>query len=219
MSAAGYALWAVFRRAAEQGESSASTTGIDDALGRIADDGVTLRGIYDVSGLRADADLMFWLTGSDPVALQAAVRRLRRTEPARSLLPTWSPLGVHRDAEFNRSHVPGFLRGEPARRWLAVYPFVRSLDWYVLPDEDRSRMLAEHGRKGAAYRSVIANTVAAFALGDYEWILPMESDELTDLVDMMRDLRATEARLHVREEIPFFTGRRIEVAEIPEVLS
>ena len=219
MSAAGYALWAVFRRAAEQGESSASTTGIDDALGRIADDGVTLRGIYDVSGLRADADLMFWLTGSDPVALQAAVRRLRRTEPVRSLLPTWSALGVHREAEFNRSHVPGFLRGEPARRWLAVYPFVRSLDWYVLPDEDRSRMLAEHGRKGAAYRSVIANTVAAFALGDYEWILPMESDELTDLVDMMRDLRATEARLHVREEIPFFTGRRIEVAEIPEVLS
>ena len=72
-------------------------------------------------------------------------------------------------------------------------------------------MLADHGRKGAAYRSVVANTVAAFALGDYEWILPMESDSLTDLVDMMRDLRATEARLHVREEVPFFTGRRIEL--------
>ena len=80
-------------------------------------------------------------------------------------------------------------------------------------------MLAEHGRRGAAFRSVITNTVAAFALGDYEWILPMESDELTDLVDMMRDLRGVEARLHVKEETPFFTGRRIEVAEIAEVLS
>jgi chlorite dismutase len=126
---------------------------------------------------------------------------------------------VHREAEFNRSHVPGFLRGEPARRWLAVYPFVRSLDWYVLPEEDRSRMLAEHGRRGAAYKSVVANTVSAFALGDYEWILPLESDELTDLVDMMRDLRGVEARLHVKEEIPFFTGRRIELGEIGEVLS
>jgi chlorite dismutase len=219
MTNAGYALWAVFRRAAER-TIPAPPTEIDEVFGRISADGdVTLRGVYDVSGLRADADLMFWLTGDDPAKLQAAVRRLRRTEPVASLLPVWNALGVHREAEFNRSHVPGFLRGEPARRWLAVYPFVRSLDWYVLPDEDRSRMLAEHGRKGAAYPSVIANTVAAFALGDYEWILPMESDELTDLVDMMRDLRGVEARLHVKDELPFFTGRRIEIAEIPEVLS
>jgi chlorite dismutase len=219
MTSAGYALWAVFRRAPER-VIPAPSTEIEDVFERIsADGGVTIRGIYDVSGLRADADLMLWLTGDDPARLQAAVRRLRRTEPIASLLPRWNALGVHREAEFNRSHVPGFLRGEPARKWLAVYPFVRSLDWYVLPEEDRSRMLAEHGRKGAAYRSVVANTVAAFALGDYEWILPMESDELTDLVDMMRDLRGVEARLHVKEETPFFTGRRIEIAEIPEVLS
>jgi chlorite dismutase len=221
MNEAGYALWAVFRRAAERREIPAPTTETDleTVLGRITADGVTLRGVYDVSGLRADADLMFWLTGGDAAALQRALRLIRRAEPIRSLVPTWSGLGVHRDAEFNRSHMPGFLRGEPARRWLAVYPFVRSLDWYVLPEADRSRMLAEHGRKGAAFKSVIANTVAAFALGDYEWILPMESDELTDLVDMMRDLRGVEARLHVKEETPFFTGRRIEIAEIAEVLS
>jgi chlorite dismutase len=125
---------------------------------------------------------------------------------------------VHRDAEFNKRHVPGFLRGVEPKGWLCVYPFVRSYEWYLLPDEDRSRMLADHGRKGAAFRSVVANTVASFALGDYEWILPMEADELTDLVDMMRDLRSTEARRHVREEVPFFTGRRIEPAEVVEVL-
>ena len=79
-------------------------------------------------------------------------------------------------------------------------------------------MLAEHGRRGAAFRSVLANTVASFALGDYEWILPLEADELTDLVDLMRDLRYTEARRHVREEVPFFTGRRIQPAEVVEVL-
>jgi chlorite dismutase len=79
-------------------------------------------------------------------------------------------------------------------------------------------MLAEHGRMGAAFRGVVANTVSAFALGDYEWLLPMESDELTDLVDMMRDLRATDARRHVRDELPFYTGRRISTAELVEVL-
>ncbi len=65
---------------------------------------------------------------------------------------------------------------------------------------------------------VLANTVSAFALGDYEWLLPLEADELTDLVDVMRELRATDARLHVRDEIPFFTGRRVATAELVEVL-
>ena len=220
MTDSGYTLWAVLRR-----DHAADAPGTDavaefDAAGEeITGAGVTLRGVYDVSGLRADADLMLWLHGDDPAGLQSALRRLRRTALLAGLLPRWNAMGVHRDAEFNRSHVPGFLRGEAARGWLVVYPFNRSYDWYVLPDEERSRMLADHGRKGAAYRSVVANTVAAFALGDYEWILPMESDSLTDLVDMMRDLRATDARLHVREEVPFFTGRRITTAEVPEVLA
>ena len=80
-------------------------------------------------------------------------------------------------------------------------------------------MLADHGRKGAAHRSVLSNTVASFALGDYEWILALEAPELVELVDLMRDLRQTEARRHVREEVPFYTGRRIELAEIAEVLA
>jgi chlorite dismutase len=79
-------------------------------------------------------------------------------------------------------------------------------------------MLIEHGKKGSQYTGVIANTVASFALGDYEWLLPMEADDLTDLVDMMRDLRYTEARRHVREEVPFYTGRRVTLDEIPEIL-
>lgn len=220
MTNGGWALWAVFRRGtAGQVPGDVDAAHLGSVLDALAEEGVTTRGIYDVSGLRADADVMFWLHGDDAAALQSALRRIRRTALIAPLLPTWNALGVHRDAEFNRSHVPGFLRGEHARDWLAVYPFVRGYDWYVLPEDDRKRMLAEHGRKGAAFTSVVANTVAAFALGDYEWILPVESDSLTDLVDMMRALRATEARLHVNEETPFFTGRRIELAELPEVLS
>ena len=80
-------------------------------------------------------------------------------------------------------------------------------------------MLADHGRKGAVHRGVLTNTVAAFALGDYEWILPLEADDPIELVDLMRDLRYTEARRHVREEIPFYTGRRVSTAELGEMLA
>jgi len=213
-----FTLWAVLRRDPERPVTESDVTELADIRELIEAGGVTVRGFYDVSGLRSDADLMIWMHGDSAEDLQRDLRRLRRTELLKNLLPTWNAMAVHRDAEFNRAHVPGFLRGIEPKQWLVVYPFVRSYDWYLLPEEDRSRMLRDHGRKGAAFTDVVANTVAAFALGDYEWVLPMEADQLTDLVDMMRDLRYTEARLHVREEVPFFTGRRIEIDDIPEVL-
>lgn len=217
----GFTIWAVFKRGAHLHEGRAP---LADELAALAAEGVITRGIYDVSGMRADADVMVWLHGTPgadtpPEALQAAVRRIRRSRELAGTEQVWGAMGVHRDAEFNKRHVPGFLTGVEARAWATVYPFNRSYDWYLLEPDERSRMLAEHGRAGAAYRGIVANTVSAFALGDYEWILPLEADVLTDLVDMMRDLRAVDARRHVREEIPFFTGRRIGADEIEEVLA
>ena len=80
-------------------------------------------------------------------------------------------------------------------------------------------MLIEHGMKGRSYPGILSNTVSTFALNDFEWVLALESDELTDLVDLMRDMRYTNARRHVREEIPFYTGRRVDAAGAAEVLA
>jgi chlorite dismutase len=215
----GFALFSVLDGGHCAGELDAVTAAFDAVVAEWEGREVVLRGLYDVSGLRADGTVMLWLHGPRLEDLQTALRALRATDLLDGAQLTWSAAGVHRAAEFNRAHVPGFLRGERARNWLTVYPFVRSYDWYLLPEDDRSRMLREHGIKGAAFKGVVANTVAAFALGDYEWLLPMEADEVTDLVDMMRDLRYTEARLHVREEVPFYTGRRVTSAEAAELLA
>ena len=213
----GYTLWAVLRRdgAVPAGDNAES---LSAAVAVVEGAGVTVRGFYDVSSLRADADLMIWLHGGAPETLQWALRELRRTEMLRTLVPTWNAMGVHVDAEFSASHRPAFMGTKEPEAWLTVYPFVRSYEWYILPDEERRSMLADHGRKGGAYPQVLANTVASFALGDYEWILALEAPQLIDLVDLMRALRQTEARRHVREELPFYTGRRIAVTEIAEVL-
>ena len=184
------------------------------ALSAVADDGLVVRGWYDVAGLRADADLMVWWHAETVEEVQGAYQRLRASDLGRHLLPVWSVVGLHRPAEFNRSHVPAFLAGEPAGDYMTVYPFVRSYDWYVLPEDDRRRMLVEHGQAARGYADVRANTVSAFALGDYEWILAFEAAELHRIVDLMRDLRATDARRHVREEIPFYTGVRKPIAEL-----
>jgi len=222
----GYTLFAVLAgpRPRVAAPDAAAIDELSAAIDAVTAAGVTVRGLYDVTGMRAEADLMIWLhTGAgavdDPAALQHALRALRRTAALRDFAASWTAMGVHREAEFNKRHIPGYLRGETARGWLCLYPFVRSYEWYLLPDEERAAMLAEHGRKGARFTDVVANTVSTFGLSDYEWLLPLESDDPIHLVDMMRDLRATDARRHVREEVPFYTGRRLELGELAEVLS
>jgi chlorite dismutase len=184
----------------------------------LARDDVVLRGSYDVSGLRAGTDLMLWLHGPTAASLQAALRGFRRTAIGGATSQVWSAMGTHRAAEFSADHIPSFLQGTQPLAWLCVYPFVRSYDGYLLPSAERQEMLAEHGTAGRAFTGVQANTVSAFALGDWEWLLALESDDLHELVDLMRDLRATRARRHVRAEIPFHTGRRIALEEVAEVL-
>jgi chlorite dismutase len=212
-----FTLWTVFKRSGAPIQDSALTD-FEAAVTKLAESGVTLRGAYDVSAMREDADVMIWLHGSKPEELQAAVRTIRRTALFEDTDIVWSAMGVHREAEFAKNHAPAFSRGVEPSTWLCVYPFVRSYEWYLLPAEERGRMLRDHGLLGRDFPQVLSNTVSSFALGDWEWILALEAPELVDLVDLMRHLRATDARNHVREEIPFYTGRRISVAEIAEVL-
>jgi chlorite dismutase len=187
---------------------------VAQAEAAIAVPGVALRGAYTISGYRADADMLLWLVGHSADGVQDALIAFRQSALGRSLLPVWSAIGVHREAEFAKSHTPAFLRGEQPRRYVSVYPYVRSLEWYLLPQDERAAMLREHGEMGRSRPEVLANTVSAFALGDYEWLLAFECDELEPIVDLMRLLRAAEARRHTREEIPFHTGRRRPLGEL-----
>lgn len=214
-----YTMWSVFRASAPLPSLRDNVTGeVESLFEELAGKDVVVRGVYDLSGLRADADVMIWWHSASSDALQDAYLRLRRTTLGRALTPVWSQMALHRPAEFNKSHIPAFLAGEEARPYICVYPFVRSYEWYLLPDAERREMLAEHGKMARGYPDVRANTVASFALGDYEWMLAFEADELHRIVDLMRDLRASGARRHVREEVPFYTGRRRSVAEIVNCL-
>jgi len=210
-----YTMWSVFRVRDRLPEDRATlATEVDALLDQLAAKDVVTRGTYDVSGLRADADFMVWWHAESSDDLQDAYARFRRTALGALCEPVWSSMALHRPAEFNKSHVPAFLADEEPRGYLCVYPFVRSYDWYLLPDEERRAMLAEHGQQARGFPDVRANTVASFALGDYEWMLAFEADELHRIVDLMRELRASRARLHVREEVPFYTGRRRPVSEL-----
>ncbi|WP_332872882.1 hydrogen peroxide-dependent heme synthase [Desertihabitans aurantiacus] len=207
-----YVMYSVFRR--EAGATGDAQAALEAVAAATEGGDLTIRGWYDLAGLRADADLMVWWHAPSSDTLQDAYLAFRGSELGRALTPVWSQMGLHRPAEFNRGHVPAFLSGHPAGEYLSVYPFVRSYEWYLLPEEERRAMLREHGELARPYPDVLANTVSSFALGDYEWLLAFEAGELHRIVDLMRALRAAGARRHTREEVPFYTGRRRELAEV-----
>jgi chlorite dismutase len=156
-----YTMWSVFslREAFGDADRADEIAELEELVGKLAAEDVVVRGLYDVSGIKADADLMVWWHAESSDQLQDAYNRLRRTRFGRRLDAVWSQM---------------------ARE----FPDVR------------------------------ANTVPAFALGDYEWILAFEADQLDRIVELMRHLRGSATRRHVRLEVPFYTGRRRSPAEL-----
>ena len=189
-----YTMWSVFRLRDPLGETDRSPIAAElaDLFGELTGKDVVVRGTYDIGRAarrRRPHALVACAVGATtsrrPITGSAA------PHSAAAWTPVWSQMALHRPAEFNKSHVPAFLADEEPRAYVCVYPFVRSYEWYLLPDEERRTMLAEHGMMARDYPDVRANTVASFALGDYEWMLAFEADELHRIVDLMRHLRAS----------------------------
>lgn len=187
---------------------------VEKVLQDLTDSGVTVRGSYLTTGFRADTDFMLWWIAPNPEAIQAGIKALSRTELGRRIKASWSFMGLHRPAEFNRDHAPAFVQGLPPSRTVCVYPFTRTPEWYLLPPSERRDLLTSHGQLGNDFGDILANTTMGFGLGDDEWVLAFEADDLSRIVDMIRKLREAEARRYTLREIPFISGIRMNIKEI-----
>ena len=176
-------------------------------------DRVETRGIYSTVGFRADADLMFWWVSPSADDVQDLLVALRHTGLGKALVRRDVFLGLVRPAEFAADHLPAFVQEKPPKKYMCVYPFVRTPEWYLLEADERGALLKEHGTAGREFPDVLANTTSAFGLGDYEWILCFEADGLDRIVELLRRLRGTEARRYTKLEVPFFTGIRKDLSE------
>jgi chlorite dismutase len=212
MSETVYALYPVFKatRAFRDLDLDAAAKEVEDLVASW-EGWITVRGVYSTVGFRADSDLMLWLVGATPDDVQDALVAFGRTRAGRELDLVWTFMGVVKPAEFSADHAPAFVKNDPPKRYLNVYPFVRTPEWYLLPREERAELLREHGVAGREYPDVLANTTSAFGLNDWEWILAFEADELDRIVDCIRRLRETQARRFTKVEIPFVTGIRKDV--------
>ncbi|HJR44268.1 MAG TPA: hydrogen peroxide-dependent heme synthase [Actinomycetota bacterium] len=211
---AGYAMFKASGR--DPGADTARLASEVEELFAKARDSVEVRGVYSTTGFTARADVMFWFTSNSSDRIQDLLVELRRTDLGRSLIAVDTWMGVALPAEFAKDHQPAFVKGEPPKKYMTVYPFVRTPEWYLLDPKERGALLREHGEAGREFADVLANTTSAFGLGDFEWLLCFEADGPERIVELIRRLRATEARRFTKVEIPFYTGIRKELSAAVE---
>src|SRR5699024_12880801 len=112
---------------------------LHDLVPLLADQGLLVRGPYGVSGMLAHADIMVCMWSKSPVALQEAIRQIRRSGLFSTTTLAFSAMGADRMAEFHPEHVPAFTEGRKPRKWLCFYPFVSSYDWYTMEASEIGR--------------------------------------------------------------------------------
>jgi hydrogen peroxide-dependent heme synthase len=211
-----YTYYSAFKRHVHDGVDCGS---LSDELNDLADrHRVSIRGVYATLGFRTDSDLAMWWIAESADDIQSMLADLHRSTLGVLLTQSWAFLGLHRPPEVAKDHMPAFMQDEPPRKHVVIYPFIRTAEWYLMPRDERALLLREHGEMGCEFPSILANTTSGFGLGDWEWILAFEADELSDLVDCMRRLRDAEVRRYTKDDTPFITGIRGEAKDVFSLL-
>lgn len=155
--------------------------------------------------------MLVWSIGTDLGAIQDLHARLIGTALGGYLETPHSYLGMGRRSEYLGEHAHAG-EGSHARRrpfdlpYLFVYPFVKKREWYGLPFEERRRIMGEHFRVGHKYPKVRIHTGYSYGLDDMEFILAFEAESPTDFLDLVSELRSTEASRYTASETPIFSG-------------
>ncbi len=164
---------------------------------------------FGLYGLRSDCDFMLWQATYDIVDLQGLSSKVRRSIMGPYLRETHAMLSMTKRSVYvgkhTRGHDPRLVITPDDKKYLFVYPFVKTRAWYALPLEERKRMMNEHIKVGITYPSVTLNTTYSFGLDDQEFVVAFETDNISDFLDLVQELRETEASSYTLRDTPMFT--------------
>ncbi|MBV9232253.1 MAG: chlorite dismutase family protein [Chloroflexi bacterium] len=165
---------------------------------------------FGLYGLRSDCDLMLWQATYDIENLRSLSSQIRRSAMGPYLRETHAFLSMTKRSVYvgknaRGAHDPRLVITPDDKKYLFVYPFVKTRPWYALPLEERKRMMNEHIRAGLRYPSVTLNTTYSFGLDDQEFVVAFETDEIADFLDLVQELRETEASRYTLRDTPMFT--------------
>lgn len=176
---------------------------------------LTLR-TYSTLGLRKDADFLLWMISPGLEAIQALMEALRKTAMAPCLEQTWSFLAVTRESMYLKGHTEEVtVTVEPGQAsYLFLYPFVKTREWYLLPMEERQKLMNDHIRVGHKFPGIRINTAYSFGLDDQEFVVSFEGEDPKEFVSLVMRLRETRASLYTVRDTPIFTCLKRGLEEI-----
>ena len=166
---------------------------------------------YSTVGLRPDSDFLLWRIAASTDAFQEQTKAINKTTLGGYLTTPWSFVSMTKRSTYvdkldpfhtpeSRTHIiPG------KRKYLFVYPFVKTRDWYLLPLEERQAIMDVHIKAGNKYPSVKLNTTYSFGLDDQDFVVAFETDEAKDFLDLVMDLRETQSSKFTQRDTPIFT--------------
>src|SRR5436190_8123620 len=178
---------------------------------------------YSLYGLRSDCDFMLWQAAYAVEDLQGISSRIRRSALGPYLRESHAFLSMTKRSIYvgknaRGAHDPRLVITPEDKKYLFVYPFVKTRAWYALPLDDRKRMMSEHIRLGLTYPSVSINTTYSYGLDDQEFVVAFETDNISDFLDLVQELRETEASSYTLRDTPMFTCVAQPLNEILEAI-
>ncbi len=191
-------------------DESARGRALDD-LARVLDAPVAPWQLcYSLVGLRADVDFAVWLKTTEGTApLQEFERRIRATECGRHLVLAHNFISMTKPSPYargvsdaEREALRAYPDGAP---YVFVYPMVKTRAWYALAPEERGRIMRGHIGVGHKYPKIRINTSYSYGIDDQEFIVAFEGDDPADFLDLVQDLRYTEASSYTLRDTPMFT--------------
>lgn len=214
-----FMLYAFFRTAAgwyalakdERGKATAEYLArVDDFRERL-----TLR-TYSTLGLRKDADFLLWIISPELDPIQSLMEGLRRTALTPHLEQSWSFLALTRESTYLMGHGEELkVTVEPGQaKYLFVYPFVKTREWYLLPVEERQKLMNEHIRVGHQFPGIRINTAYSFGLDDQDFMVSFEGEDPREFVTLVMRLRETKGSLYTVRDTPIFTCVKRPLEEI-----
>lgn len=174
---------------------------------------------YSTLGLREDGEILLRVISRELPLMQDFVSALYKTGIGKYLRMTHSFLAVTRESAYTKDHEHGD-NFQPTYKedYLFVYPFVKTREWYLLPFEERKRIMDEHIKKGHEFPNVKINTSYSFGIDDQDFVVAFDTDSPRDFVSLVMKLRETESSKYTVRDTPMFTGIKKDFKDILESL-
>jgi len=168
----------------------------------IKNSGIKFRS-YSTLGLRSDADFLFWFAAKSIEEIQNAISKLYLTVFGKYVIPTQTYVSCTRPSIYARKgRIISFVAGNESKKYVIVYPFTKTREWYLLPQEERQKMMDEHIDVSQKYPDIVLNTTYSFGIDDQDFMLAFETDDLHAFQNLIMDLRSTRVSAFVKVDTP-----------------